>query len=90
MEVSLSQHGGFAGTSEIIAKKNLAADGARLRPLLNQIKALAQKHQPVGADLVRYELSVKDSGSETVVSFADDGSDTARELMELADKIAGR
>jgi hypothetical protein len=90
MEVTLSQQGGFAGTSETITKKNRTAEEAQLRPLLNQIKELAQKHQPVGADFVRYELSVKDAGSETIVSFADDGSDGARELMELANIIAGR
>jgi hypothetical protein len=88
MEVTLRQHGGFAGTSSVVTKK-VGAESAQLRPLLDQIKDLAEKHNPVGADFIRYELSVKDSGTQTVISFADDGSDTARQLMELANKISG-
>jgi hypothetical protein len=88
MEVTLRQKGGFAGTSAIIAKAT--AEPARVRPLLERMKELAEKHNPVGADLVRYELSIKDSGSEMLVSFADDDSDTARQLMDLANKIAAR
>jgi emfourin len=92
MQVTIRRQGGFAGTTEIVAEKNFdlvpPTKAAELRATLDQIKRLAEHHRPVGADFLRYELSIDDSGSRLALSVADDGSDSSRHLVELINRIA--
>ena len=94
MRVTIRRHGGFAGASETVAVKDSAQlaspDSAALRTTLVRIRKLAREHRAVGADLVNYELLIDDSGSQAVVSFADDGSEEAQQLVQLVNTLSTR
>ena len=92
MKLTILRHGGYAGTSETLAVKDSAglapAASVALRATVDRIKSLSQEHRPVGADFVRYELRIEEPGSQATISFADDGSDKARQLVELVNTIS--
>jgi hypothetical protein len=92
MKLTIQRHGGFAGTSETLAVKDstgLAPDASvAFRAMVDRIRSLSQEHHPVGADFVRYELRIDEPGAQATVSFADDGSDKARQLVELVNTIS--
>ena len=91
MKITIQRHGGYAGTSELVATKDAATpeSAAACRATVGQIKNLSRGHCPVGADFIRYELVIEDSGSRETISFADDGSDQARQLADLVSSLAG-
>ena len=92
MKLTIVRHEGYAGTSETLAVKDSAvlapAASVALRATVDRIKSLSQEHRPVGADFVRYELQIEESGSQATVAFKDDGSEIARQLVELVNTIS--
>ncbi len=66
-----------------------ASEAVALRTKVERIKRLSQRAQPSeGADFVQYELLIEDPGAMARIAFADDGSDKARELVDLVDAIS--
>lgn len=91
MKITIHRRGGFAGTSETVAVKDsttLATGAAALRAKVERIKQLSQEYHPEGADFLHYELLIEEPGSQAIISFADDGSDKARQLVALVNAIA--
>ena len=91
MKITINRRGGFAGTSETLAVKDSNAVVPTTTPLpamVERIKRLSREYHPEGADFVHYDLQIEDSGSHATISFTDDGSEKAQELVKLVDAIS--
>jgi hypothetical protein len=92
MRVTIRRKGGYGGESETLSIKDSTrltpAEAATLQATLEKLKSLVREHRPVGADFVKYELLIEDSGSKETVEFADDESDKAQQLVQLVNTIS--
>jgi hypothetical protein len=92
VKITIHRYGGLVGTNEVLAivdTQQLGAEKTKtVRDTLDRLTQLARKHNPAGADFVRYELLVEDAGKSSTVSFSDDGSETAIQLTKLVNTIA--
>jgi hypothetical protein len=92
MRVTIRRKGGYSGESETLTVKDstrlTSAEASTLHTTLDKLKSLADEHRPVGADFIKYELLIEDAGSKETVTFADDGSDKAQQLVQLVNTIS--
>ncbi|MDB5935122.1 MAG: hypothetical protein JWQ01_2466 [Massilia sp.] len=76
MKITAKGGGGFSGRAERFELDTRhIAQGAALEALLRDLDFFsAAPHQPVGADIGRWDITVADGAREHTVSFAEDGS----------------
>src|SRR5689334_12601819 len=94
MKITIRHRGGYAGLDEEVA----AIDTAQLAPeQARQIEAAINNvgffTQPaytgeVGADMLRYEISVSDGARTHAIAFAEDGSPETAALRALVDEVS--
>ena len=68
------------------ADEGTAADLRRLTEVVDELPQTVED-EPVGADLLRYEITFGDDVTERSVAFLDDGSVEKAEVRALADRI---
>jgi hypothetical protein len=92
MRITIRTSGGFAGLSETIGPidtADLPADEAR--EIEVALEALGPgsppSGPPIGADLVRYEVTVMEGARKRVLRVEDDGSGSAQAVLDLIEKI---
>ena len=94
MKIAVKQSGGFAGE----VKDLLQLDTAQMEPSLSQqveriirdgkffdLPAVVQGD--VGADFIRYEITVTDSGRQHTVVFQDDGGPKTAAMKKLLESL---
>jgi hypothetical protein len=90
VEISVKRSGGFAGVTEDLGTTNTA----RLAPAVaheveEMVRSIDFFNLPatisggIGADLFRYEITVKDGDREHTVTFADDDSPETAPLLRF-------
>lgn len=91
MKITIRRSGGFAGGTETLASLELASlpgpAGAAIREALAALKSQAADFHPVGADFLKYEVTVENDAANQSMTIADDGSEKARSLIAIIDKI---
>ena len=94
MKITIKRTGGYAGLDEEVA----AIDTAQLAPekarqvaaAINQANFFTQPAYTgeVGADMLRYEISVSDAGRTHQIAFAEDGSPETAALHALVEEVS--
>lgn len=93
MKISIRQSGGFAGAIETLGPIETAdLPSGMAREIESEIRQLGFLSQPsqdesVGADLMRYEVTVQDGNHERTLRVVDDGSEHAEGLRDLIQKL---
>ena len=91
MQITIHRYGGFAGTQEVNTVETgdlSAAQQKSIGEALDRLRKLSKEHNPVGADYIRYEIVVADPKGQQIISFSDDGSEKAQELIKLVTAIS--
>ena len=94
MKIAVKQSGGFAGE----VRELLQLDTAQSEPsVAQQVERIIRDGKffglpavvqgDVGADFLRYEITVTDSGRQHTVSFQDDGGPKTAALKKLLDGL---
>jgi hypothetical protein len=92
MQITVRRTGGYAGGTEVanIDTSNLEAGRAReIERLVDEAAAAAPQAEAVGADLIRYEITIKDDGKTQVLTFVDIGTTDGGPLKRLIEKLGG-
>jgi len=97
MRITIKQSGGYAGVATQLA----SVDTGRLQPASAQ-QVEQQVHRSgffdlpadatpglVGADLLRYEITVREGEREHRVTFADNGGPETASLRQLVQTVTG-
>lgn len=89
MQIVIRRSGGYAGTNAQTSRVDTARLDATRRSRLEQLvrdatAALRTKTaEAIGADLMRYEISVQENGATSSLAWTDDGtSGPVKELIE--------
>jgi hypothetical protein len=91
MEIVVKRTGGYAGTEEVQRVDTSRLESARQKEVEEWARRAMQNAptaEPVGADLMRYEITVQDGPTKRSITWVDDGtrSGTIGRLIEgLAD-----
>jgi hypothetical protein len=96
MKVSIKRGGGFAGISEEIASLDTATlNQAAASEVENLVRSAnffdlpsSPPGQRVGADFLKYEVTVTDAGRQHTLIFNDDGAPTTARLREFVERVA--
>jgi hypothetical protein len=93
MKISVEQSGGYAGQTVRLAE----IDTEQLDPgAAQEVEQMARDmtarpaSEPLGADLLRYTITVNDGGSTRTLRFSDDGSPEVSPLLELVNTLMAR
>jgi hypothetical protein len=91
MRISITQRGGFAGGEVVLASVDTATlDEATRRTVEQQVQAATaarQREQPVGSDMLTYELSVEDGAARSSSTWVDDGGAGAQPVKDLLERL---
>jgi hypothetical protein len=90
MQIVVKQTGGYAGVTELVNvdTSHLEADRAKeIERLVGEAAAAVPRAEAVGADLMRYEITIKENGKTRVLTFVDDGTTDAGPVKRLIDKL---
>lgn len=95
MKISVEQSGGYAGqTSRLADIDTEQLDPGAAQEVEQVVRQLsersAQSSEPVGADLLRYTVTVTEGGSTRVIRVSDDGSPEVSQLMELVNTLLAK
>jgi len=96
MRLLVRRTGGFAGLDDtlydIAATSSLGAGAAELESLAlsleRAVTARDRAKQPIGADFLKYEVTLGDGQSERKLIVADDGSEPAQIVHRLLDRLS--
>ncbi len=96
MKVSVKRSGGYAGVSEQIASVDTAntneAAAGEVENLVRDVNFFNLPPNPpgqkVGADFLKYEVTVTDQGRQHAVTFNDDGAPATARLLEFVQRLA--
>jgi hypothetical protein len=91
MRVVVKRTGGYAGDQKVASVDTESLDSARtnqVEQLVQEADSASHRAEPVGADLMRYEITIEEGGRTRVVSFTDDGTVELEPLMRLIDDLA--
>ena len=94
MKISIERSGGFAGQAARLAD----IDTEQLDPgasqeveqTVREITARPVQPEPLGLDLLRYTITVDESGSTRTIRFSDDGSSEVSRLLEFVNTLLAR
>jgi Emfourin len=92
MQIVVKKTGGYAGTTETanIDTSSLEVGRAReIERLADEAATARPRAEAVGADLIRYEVTIKDDGKTRVLTFVDDGNPDGGPLKRLIEKLGG-
>jgi hypothetical protein len=92
MKVSVEQSGGYAGqTSRLADIDTEQLDPGAAQEVEQVVRQLsersAQSSEPLGADLLRYTITVNEGGSARTIHFSNDGSPQVSQLMDLVNTL---
>ena len=95
MKILMRRTGGFAGLDETLGELDTASlqrdEAAAIEQLAGQLdttrRAASAEKQRVGADFVKYEISLADGQNRRSLVIADDGSPLAALARQLADRL---
>jgi hypothetical protein len=91
VRIVIKRSGGYGGAQHTANVDTSRLDPARARQieqLADQASAGATRRtQPVGADLLRYDITIQDRGKTRSLSFVDDGSPDAGPMKRLVEEI---
>lgn len=93
MKVSVKRTGGYAGVSDSFDVDTAQIDGAVGQQIEQMIQSIGFFSFPadatgVGADMMRYEITVDDGQRQHTIAFSDDGSPQIQPLKWLVEKLA--
>ena len=97
MNISVRRTGGFAGLTEELGTVDTEhLDSTLAQQIEEKIRSLNFFALPatvagdsVGADMYRYEITVREGDHTHTVAFQDDGSPQTAPLRQLVDTISG-
>jgi hypothetical protein len=94
MIISINQSGGYAGVNQNLATIDTTRlNAATARQIEQLVQQLTFFHLPekvteqVGADMLRYEITVEDINRRHTVIFDDDGSPQTAQLRQLVNLV---
>jgi len=94
MNISIKRSGGFAGVTEDLGTTNTAQLDAALAQQVEQIvqnldffNLPAIISSGIGADLMRYEVTVEEGNRQHTVIFEDDGDPETASLRQLVESL---
>ena len=94
MKIAVKQSGGFAGEVKELLQLDTAQSAPSVGQQVEQILRDAEFFDlpavvqgDVGADFLRYEIAVTDSGGQHTVSFQDDGGPKTAALKKLLESL---
>jgi len=91
VRIVIKRSGGYGGAVHTATVDTSRLDSGRARQieqLADQASAGAtQRTEPVGADLLRYDITIQDRGGTRSLSFIDDGSPDAGPMKRLVEEI---
>jgi hypothetical protein len=95
MKISVEQSGGYAGqTSRLADIDTDQLDPGAAQEVEQAVRQLSERSarssEPLGADLLRYTITVNDGGSTRAIRFSDDGGPEVSQLMELVNTLLAR
>jgi len=95
MKISVEQSGGYAGqTSRLADIDTDQLDPGTAQEVEQVVRQLSersgQSSEPLGADLLRYTITINEGGSSRSIRFADDGGPEVAQLMELVNTLLAR
>ena len=94
MKISVQRYGGYAGGSENVGVVDTATLGEAARQVEGDVQKLRFFDLPsnlpsneIGADFVKYDVTIADGERSHTVTFTDDDSPTARQMRELVNRV---
>ena len=95
MKISVEQSGGFSGQTLRLADFDTEQlDTSAAQDVEQMVRDMTARpipvSEPLGADLLRYTISINDGGSTRSIRFSDDGSPQVSTLMELVNSLLAR
>jgi len=92
MGIVVRRTGGYAGTESVARVDTSRLDAAERRRIEQLVRdaaaALARAQEPIGADLMKYEITVQENGSTRTLAWTDDGSPgPVKQLIEEVQKL---
>jgi hypothetical protein len=94
MKITVKSSGGFAGLPQqftVDTAQSTAATAEGLTQMIHQLdffKAAAnQSPDAIGADMMRWQISMQDNGRTNTISFVQDGTSASEPWKALLDQI---
>jgi hypothetical protein len=89
VRIVIKRTGGYGGAGHTATVDTLRLDPGRARQIeqLADQASAAQRTEPIGADLLRYDIKIQDGGKTRTLSFIDDGSPDAGPMKRLVEEI---
>jgi hypothetical protein len=76
MQIVVRRTGGYAGGGQVSSVDTARLDAERrnrIEQLVRDASASVEREEPVGADLMRYEITVQENGTTRSLAWTDDG-----------------
>ncbi len=90
MKVMIKRSGGYAGVEEetVAAVDTGALSGPQAQRVESAVRKLERAESPIGTDMLRYDIEVRDEQGTRSLTFLDDG-DPKSPLQELLQAVSG-
>jgi hypothetical protein len=93
MQIIVRQTGGFSGAQTVASVDTAHLDAsrrARIEQLARDAAASLQNaEEPIGADLMRYEITVQEDGTTRSLAWTDDGTfGPVKQLIEEVQQLS--
>jgi hypothetical protein len=89
MHITVRQTGGYAGGESVSSVDTSRLDASRRSRLEQLVRdaatAVAGGHEAIGADLMRYEITVRENGTVRSLAWTDDGA--MGSVKQLIDEV---
>lgn len=91
MRIQVKRTGGYAGIERLADVDTSQLDPARARQVERMVSeaaaAVARGGEVVGADLMRYEITIQENGASRELSWIDDGSPEPGPVKRLIEEV---
>ena len=93
MKIVVKRSGGYSGIEHVASVDTARLDAVRRTRIEQLVRdAVASLHnakEPIGADLMRYEIAVQENGTTRSLAWTDDGtSGPVKELIEEVQQLS--
>jgi len=88
MQIVVRRTGGYGGIESVSTVDTSGLDPARrkrIEQLVGDAAAAPHAEEPVGSDLMRYEITVQESGATRSITWTDDG--TPGPIKQLIEEV---
>jgi hypothetical protein len=89
MHIEVKRKGGYSGIENVASVDTARLDAARrtrVEQLVREaVATLRNATEPIGADLMRYEITVQENGTTRSLAWTDDG--TVGPVKELIEEV---